>query len=174
MVEGLARLTTRAVSNNLLRGVGSTSANKIAIIQYADDTIFFCEAEDRQVRNLRFLWQLFEWASRLKISRSKSELFDLGRGASSGDRLVGIFGCKRGSFPFRYLGLPLSVRQLRKEDWWPIIGKIEKRIEGWQTKLLSQGGRLVLVNSVLSNLPLYYFSVFGAPKWVLRRIEALS
>lgn len=34
----------------------------------------------------------------------------------------------------------------------------------WQAKLLSQGGRLVLVNLVLSNLPLYYFLIFKAPK----------
>ncbi len=63
--------------------------------------------------------------------------------------------------------------RLHKKDWWHTIGKIEKRIEGWKAKLLSQGGRLVLVNSVLSNLALYYLSIFKAPKWAIRRIEVL-
>ncbi|OAY63223.1 putative ribonuclease H protein, partial [Ananas comosus] len=47
------------------------------------------------------------------------------------------------------------------------------RIEGWKAKLLSHGGRLVLVNSVLSNISLFYFAIFKAPQWVLKRIEAL-
>ncbi len=72
--------------------------------------------------------------------------------------------CKTGSLPIKYLGLPLSRGRIRREDWRGIINKIESRIEGWQAKLLSQGGRLALVNSVLSNLPLYFFSVFKAPK----------
>ncbi len=78
VAEGLARMIDRAVTNNMLRGVGPSEEAKIAIIQYADDTIFFCDAKVRQVRNLRFVWQLFEWASGLKINRSKSELFYIG------------------------------------------------------------------------------------------------
>ncbi len=76
----------RAVGNNLLRGVGPTDEAKIAIIQYADDTIFFCEAKKRQLRNLRFMWQIFEWASGLKINRNNSGLFYLGSGETTGER----------------------------------------------------------------------------------------
>lgn len=174
VAEGLARLVERAISNNLLTSVGPQRDAKVAIIQYADDTIFFCEAKRRQMRNLLFLWQIFEWASGLKINKSKSELFYLGRIDGKGERLADILGCKLGTFPTRYLGLPLSIKSLRKEDWWSIIEKIEKRIEGWQAKLLSRGGRLVLVNSVLANLPLFFLSVFRAPSWAIRRIEALQ
>ncbi len=60
VVEGLARMLEKAINNRLITGVGPTDAAKIAVIQYADDTIFFCEAKERQVRNLRLVWQLFE------------------------------------------------------------------------------------------------------------------
>ncbi len=163
----------KAVRNGLLKGVGPTKESKVAIIQYADDTIFFCEVKSRQIKNLLFIWQIFEWASGLKINSSKTELFYLGGHDTRGERLAAILGCRLGALPIRYLGLPLTNRQLRKEDWWFIIGRIEKMIGGWQAKLLSQGGRLVLVNSVLSNLPLYYLSMFLAPKRVIRRCEAL-
>ncbi len=173
VAEGLARLLNEAGGNGLINGVGPKIEDKVALIQYADDTLFFCEAKRRQVRNLRFVWRLFEWASGLKVNLSKTELYYFGRREARGGRLAEILGCKRGYLPTRYLGLPLSTKRLRREDWWTVIEKIAKRIEGWQTKLLSQGGRLVLVNSVLSNLPLYFFSVFRAPKWVIRRVEAL-
>ncbi|OAY75516.1 putative ribonuclease H protein, partial [Ananas comosus] len=45
-----------------------------------------------------------------------------------------------------------------KEAWWRIIQKIQHRVNGWQAKLLSRGSRLVLVNAVLTNLPLYFIS----------------
>ncbi len=130
VAEGLARMIERAISINLLRGVGPTEGTKIVIIQYADDTIFFCEAKVRQVRNLRFACQLFEWASGLKINRNKLELFYLGTRSSRGERLVKILECKVGTFPIGYLGLPLMRGRIRKEDWWSVISKIERRIEG--------------------------------------------
>ncbi len=163
VAEGLARMTDKAVLNRLLSRVGPVEAAKVFLIQYADDMIFFCEAKKRQVMNLLFVWQVFEWAPGLKINRNKTELFYTGAQADMGERLAVVLGCKLGSLPIRYLGLPLTIGQLRKEDWWTVVEKIEKRIEGWQAKLLSQGGRLILVNSVLSNILLYYLSVFKAP-----------
>ncbi len=173
VAEAMARMTERAIGNNLIRRVGPTDRTEIALIQYADDTIFFCEAKKKQVCNLTFIWRIFEWASGLKINRSKSELFYLGNRPSKGERLAGILECTLGSLPIRYLGLPLTPHNIQKEDWRIIINKIKKRIDGWQAKLLSQGGRLILVNSVLSSLPLYFFSVFRALKWVIRRIDSL-
>ncbi len=90
VAEGLARLVDKAVGNHLRRGIGPTEEAKVAIIQYADDTIFFCEAKKRQIRSLRFMWQIFEWALGLKINRNKKELFYLGSGATRGEILVEI------------------------------------------------------------------------------------
>ncbi len=45
LAEGLARMTEKAVGNRLLQCVGPTENSKVAIIQYADDTIFFCNAK---------------------------------------------------------------------------------------------------------------------------------
>ena len=39
---------------------------------------------------------------------------------------------------------------------------------GWKGKLLSLGGRLVLINLVLSNMVLYMISFFQLPKGVLK------
>lgn len=43
----------------------------------------------------------------------------------------------------------------------------KKRLSSWKGKLLSLGGRLVLINSVLSNMVLYMISFFQLPKGVL-------
>ncbi|XP_020084915.1 uncharacterized protein LOC109707794 [Ananas comosus] len=166
-------ITEAARGNNLIQGIGPTVECQTTILQYADDTLFFSEPKKSAMSNLLFLWKLFEWASGLKINTNKTELYYLGTNENRAKRLADILGCGVGKLPFRYLGLPLHISPLRKKDWAPIINRIEMRIEGWKAKLLSHGGRVILVNSVLSNLPLFYFAIFKASQWVLNRIEAL-
>ncbi|OAY81165.1 putative ribonuclease H protein [Ananas comosus] len=138
-----------------------------------DDTIFFCQSTKQCMRNLRFLWKTFILASGLKINMDKSELYYVGSNPHRATRLAIILGCAVGNLPFCYLGLPLYHKRLRKEDWAIIINRINTRIEGWKAKLLSQGGRFTLVNSILTSLPLHCLSIYKAPQWVLQRIEAL-
>ena len=40
-------------------------------------------------------------------------------------------------------------------DRQPIIEKVERRLEGRQTKVMLRGGGLVLLRSVLSTIPLF-------------------
>ncbi len=54
MAEGLVRMTARAVSNKLFTGMGPAEGCKVSIIQYADDTIFFCKANSLEVGHLKF------------------------------------------------------------------------------------------------------------------------
>ncbi|OAY69027.1 LINE-1 retrotransposable element ORF2 protein [Ananas comosus] len=173
VAECLARMTHKATSNNLFKGLEPSEATKISLIQYANDTFFFCEAKKKYKRNLKFLWQLFEWASGMKINREKFELYYTGKVEGKAARLATVLNCKVGNLPTKYLGLPLADRRPSKEDWLDIIRNIQRKIDGWQAKLLSRYGRLILVNAVLTNLPLYFLSMFKAPKWVIARIEAL-
>jgi hypothetical protein len=49
--------------------------------------------------------------------------------------------------------------------------RIEKKLSSWKGKYLLVGGILVLINSVLSNLPMFILSFFEIPKGVLERIN---
>lgn len=53
------------------------------------------------------------------------------------------------------------------------VEKIEKKLDGWKGKLISRGGRLQLVNSVLSSIPIYFMACFQLPRWVLKRIDMI-
>jgi hypothetical protein len=48
---------------------------------------------------------------------------------------------------------------------------MEKRLAGWQGRFLSLGGRLTLLNSCLTNVPLYMLSIYPAPKSVIRKLD---
>ncbi|WVZ95110.1 hypothetical protein U9M48_040912 [Paspalum notatum var. saurae] len=69
-----------------------------------------------------------------------------------------------GSFPFKHLGIPMHYTKLNNKDWALVEDRFEKSLSGWKGKLLSVGGRLVLINFVLSSLPMFMLSFFEVPK----------
>src|SRR5688572_1255168 len=73
----------------------------------------------------------------------------------------------------KYLGVSIDKKKINKNLWCPMIEKLEKRLAGWQGRFLSLGGRLTLLNSCLSNVPLYMLSIYPPPKTVIKKIDLL-
>jgi hypothetical protein len=61
----------------------------------------------------------------------------------------------------------MHFRRLNNKDWKMIEDRIEKKLSSWKGKYLSVGGRLVLINSVLSSLPMFMLLFFDVPKGML-------
>ncbi|GAU46724.1 hypothetical protein TSUD_100160 [Trifolium subterraneum] len=61
--------------------------------------------------------------------------------------------------------------------WEPVVNRVRSRLTIWKSRFLSFGGRLVLLKSVLTSLPVYALSFFKAPSgwggggeaWLWRR-----
>jgi hypothetical protein len=62
-------------------------------------------------------------------------------------------------------------RKLRNSDWRVIEKRSEKKLASWKAKHLSYGGRLVILNPVLSGLPMFMMSVFEIPKEVFKKLD---
>lgn len=76
-------------------------------------------------------------------------------------------------FPFNYLGV-LNVHGRMKAVYFePLLDKIRARISGWKARILSFGGRITLIKSVLNSIPIYTLASMMVPKGVLVRIERL-
>jgi hypothetical protein len=139
----------------------------ISILQYADDTILFMENDLEQATNMKLLLCVFERLSGLKINFHKSELFCYGEEKQMESQYTKLFGCDLGQYPFRYLGIPMHHKKITNANWKIIEEKFEKKLNCWKGKLLSYGGRLVLINSVLSSLAMFMLSFYEVPKGVL-------
>jgi hypothetical protein len=57
----------------------------------------------------------------------------------------------------------MNTRKLNNKDWKVIEDRMEKRLSGWKGKMLTVGGLLVLINSVLSSLPMFTMFFFELP-----------
>jgi hypothetical protein len=132
------------------------------------------EHDLERARNMKLLLSAFEQMSGLKINFHKSEVFCFGQTKDHESRYEQLFGRKKGLYPFKYLGIPMYYRRLNNKDWELIEERIEKKLSSWKGKYLSVGGRLVLINSVLSSLPMFMLSFFEIPKDVLEKLITLG
>jgi hypothetical protein len=121
--------------------------------------------------NMKSILCIFEQLSGLKINFHKSEVFCFGHARDMQDEYKILFGCEIGSLPFRYLGIPIHFRRLSNSEWKPIEDRFEKKLCSWIGKLLSYGDRLILINSVLTSLPMFMLSFFEIPKGVMKRLD---
>lgn len=109
----------------------------------------------------------------MKINLSKCELIPLNISPKEGSFLVSQLGYKIGTLPITYLAVPLYWKNLTSTDWDFLVQKIENKLQEWKRKLLSVGGRVVLLNYVLSSMPLYWMSFYKMPQKVKIRIDKL-
>jgi hypothetical protein len=56
-------------------------------------------------------------------------------------------------------------------EWKHVKERLERHLSSWKDKLLFLGGRLVLINLVLTNMTLYTISSFQVPKGVLHQLN---
>ncbi|XP_071728625.1 uncharacterized protein [Rutidosis leptorrhynchoides] len=172
--EGLNILSKAAVEKGLFKGV-EVGNDKVLIshLQYADDTIFFGEWNSLNAHNLSMLLKCFERASDLKVNFHKSCLYGVGASLEEVNTMAGRLGCQSGKLPFIYLGLPIGAKMCKIDTWNPVIDKLKSKLSEWRMRTMSFGGRLVLIKSVLTSLPLYYFSLFRAPPCVIKILESV-
>ncbi|KAJ0844992.1 hypothetical protein HanRHA438_Chr15g0708571 [Helianthus annuus] len=87
--------------------------------------------------------------------------------------MMDFLGCKRGGIPFSYLGIQVGAKMTRISNWDPVVEVIRNQLVSWKAKTLLIGGRLILIKSVLESLPVYYLSLYKAPKAVIESIESI-
>ena len=122
---------------------------------------------------MREVLLLFEEVSGLKVNFHKSMLTGVNVSKSWLTEAALVMNCRKGSLPFTYLGLPIGGDSRKLSFWKPVLDRIVAHLSSWNNKFLSFGGRLVLLKSVLSSVPVYFLSFFKAPTGIISSIESL-
>ena len=103
----------------------------------------------------------------------KSKLFLVGR-VSNAKVLVDELGYKMGNLPTTYLGLPLGAhcKSLTIRDG--MEEHFRKKLALWKRQYISKGGRITLIKSTLSSLPLCLMSILPLPRMVRLRLDQVQ
>jgi hypothetical protein len=172
--EGLTALMNRAVELGKFKGYHVGGDIQFQILQFADDTILLGEGTWDNLWTIKTILRSFELVSGLKINFVKSNLYGINIDPSLLAAGSVFLSCRSDSLPFKFLGVPVGANPRRRETWKPIVEKMEKRLSMWSSRHLSYGGRITLINSVLSSLPLYFFSFFKAPKCIIQNMVRIQ
>jgi hypothetical protein len=146
----------------------------ISILQYADDTLCVGEACVENLWLLKAMLRGFEMASGLKVNFFKSCLIGINVGDDFMNMGTDFLNCKRGATPFKYLGLPVGANPRKVATWEPLLKVIRGRLGSLGNKHISLGGRIVMINAVLSAIPVFFLSYMKMPLKVWREVVKIQ
>lgn len=70
-----------------------------------------------------------------------------------------------------YLGLPTFLMKNKRLQFGYICDRILRRLDSWKHKILSAGGKEILIKTVLQAIPTYTMACFKLPKNLLYEIN---
>jgi hypothetical protein len=114
---------------------------------YADDVVLFSAPRQQDLIFIRGILEIFSRASGLKTNPSKCRMSPIQCDLELTTLLLRFFPGKIDPFPITYLGIPLGLRRLRKNELQLLVDKVAKRLPSWKANLLNRAGRTVLIKS---------------------------
>nr|GEX05916.1 RNA-directed DNA polymerase, eukaryota [Tanacetum cinerariifolium] len=168
------------ISSCLDNAMGSVLVNGSPTLEFQfhkgskeGDVVFIGEWYNNNIQTLLSVLRRFYLALGLKINLYKSKLIGIGVSSNVVAVAASLIGCSILTAPFNYLGLKVGSNMSRITSWDDVISKVSSRLSKWKLKLFSIGGRLSLLKSVLTSIPLYHMSIFKVPIGVLNHLESI-
>lgn len=88
-------------------------------------------------------------------------------------RIANIMNCQVGVFPLKYLGIPVAPKKLTIDQLAVVVQKVEKKLENWQSVDLSYGGRKILIDACLDNVPTYLMGFYRLQEGLHVQIDSI-
>ena len=157
----------------LYKGIQLDESLTLSHLFYADDAVFIGKWDKSNINTIVSVLNCFFLASGLKINLHKSKLMGINILQKEVFMAANSIGCTTLTALFNYLGVKVGASSSRSCSWEEVLNKISFRLSKWKLKTLSIGGRLTLLKSVLTSMPLYQMSVYKVPMGVLNRMESM-
>ncbi|EOY19200.1 Retrotransposon, unclassified-like protein [Theobroma cacao] len=168
--RGINELFSRYISLHYHSGC---SLN-ISHLAFADDIMIFTNGSKSVLEKILEFLQEYEQISGQRVNHQKSCFVTANNMPSSRRQIISqTIGFLHKTLPITYLGAPLFKGPKKVMLFDSLINKIRERITGWENKILSPGGRITLLRSVLSSMPIYLLQVLKPPACVIQKIERL-
>ncbi|XP_071933944.1 uncharacterized protein [Coffea arabica] len=143
-------------------------------LAFADDVIIFSNGGRWSLRLIKRVLQDYSVASGQQLNPQKSCFLTHPRAPSQ--RVVvssQVLRYNRRAFPIRYFGCPLYAGRSKKVYYADTYNAVATRILSWKNQILSPGGRVVLIQSVLASMPIHLLAAASPPKRMLVALEKL-
>ncbi|XP_042969088.1 uncharacterized protein LOC122301771 [Carya illinoinensis] len=164
------RMSERGISHFCL----PAGAPRITHLLYADDVVIFSNASKRSIRCLMSVLNDYEKWSGQWVNHEKSAIFFSKKLSLCRKRdILNETRFVEGHFPFVYLGVPIVDGKFKACHFGPLLGKMGRKVSGRKSRLLSQGGLLILLRHFLSSMPMNLLSTLNLPNLVFKKLQGL-
>lgn len=172
VMDVLNWMVTRAAEAGLLQPL-SRRPIQHRISLYADDVALFLRPAAADITLTLRMLQLFGDALGLKTNVQKSNVLPIHCSEDNMTLILSLLPCEILDFPCKYLGLPLSLRKLTKEQFQSVIDRIADQLPGWKADLMTRAGRVVQVQYVLTAMLVYLAMATELPSWAIKAIDKI-
>ena len=171
--DGFSSLIKDAARNQVLSGISiCKGCPMVSHLFFADDSLLFCKATDRECRKLVEILELYEAVLGQKLNKDKSSVFfSHNTPQERRSEVIGILGPMQDTRHNKYLGLPSIIGRSKMEEFAEVKERVGKKLARWKEKMLSMGGNEVLIKAVAQAVPTYTMSCFFLPKGLCEEIE---
>lgn len=143
---------------------------------FVDDIMIFAMLCRQTWMNLHEILENFQKATGLRINGVKSSFHHGDVNLEVIEYLTHLFNIQAKSIKegMKYLGYHLKPIGFSKSDWTWDLNRFYKRIVGWEYKCLSLAGRMILTQSVLAQLLVYWAHLFYILANIIHNLNILS
>lgn len=171
-IDPLHSLLAEATDRGLLSKVSNRNV-RFRASMYADDAAIFLKPTTKDVRNMQQLLLFFGDATGLCTNLQKTSVTPIACNNIDIETILGGLPVKRVGFPIKYLGLPLTVKRLKRIHFQPLVDKAAGRLSAWNGRNLNLAGRTCLVKAVLSSQPVFLLTALKPPDEVIEDLDKL-
>ena len=148
-----------------------SGGTNVPFLAFADDILIFSRCSEDAIETIRKFLEDYQSFSGQRVNSSKSSFLVSNRASEDQVALVvSKLGFRQQTFPFTYLGAPIARGRSRCVLFDNVIDKLRSRLQHWSSRMLSAGGKILLIRHVLSSIPSYLLQVLQPPKAVLNRM----
>ena len=168
--KGLTSLLAYEEESGHLSGLKvCREAPSISNLLFADDSLILMKANQHNAEALKAALDLYCKASGQLVSVEKSSIFfSPNTKVEIRAQLCTTLNIMTEALTDKYLGLLVNVGMDKIDCFQFLIERIIKKISGWKEKLLSTGGKEILLKAVIQAIPTYAMSVFKIPKKIVK------
>jgi hypothetical protein len=165
ILEGLNILLKNSQADGHLTGIKVSGLTHILHILFVDDVLILTSANLAEWTIIHSIINTFFSASGLETNIHKSVFLVSNAQENLQTDLKELFGIASLELAegFSYLGFFIKSSSYSKKDWLWLIDKFESRIHHWCNRMLSMGGRYVLIKVVLESLPVFWMALAHIP-----------
>jgi hypothetical protein len=137
---------------------------------FADDSLILLKADLNNAISLKQVLDSYCANSGQLVSVAKSSIFfSPNTQVDARVEICNTLNIDTEALSDKYLGLPALVGADRSDCFMHFVERVMQRIKGWIEKLLSIGGKEILLKAIAQSIPVYAMSVFLLPKNVCKK-----